>query len=91
MSVKDQIIAKLEHALPCQLLEVSDESHHHAGHSGNPDARSGTHFTIKIISDVFAGQTRLARHKMIYKLLEQELTSGVHALAIHARTPDENN
>jgi BolA protein len=89
MKVKDQIIAKLRQSLACHFLEVSDDSHRHAGHAGNPSGGDGTHFTITIVSGDFKGQTRLARHRMIYALLQSELNGGVHALAIHARTPDE--
>jgi BolA protein len=96
MSVKERMEGKLTAALAPVLLEVIDESHKHAGHighpgSGHPGALSSTetHFQIKVVSDAFTGKTRLARHRLINEILAEDLRSGVHALAIEARSPGE--
>ncbi len=89
MSVKDQIITKLTAAFSPAQLEVTDDSHHHAGHSGNPDGKGETHFSIKMISAAFSGKGRIERHRMVNNLLAQELKDGIHALAISVRAPDE--
>jgi len=89
MDVRDQIIVKLKNSLHPHSLDVSDDSHRHAGHSGNPSGGEGTHFTITIVSNAFAGHNRVSRHRMIYSILDHELKSGVHALAINAKTIDE--
>jgi BolA family transcriptional regulator, general stress-responsive regulator len=89
MSVKDEIIAKLTQSMPITSLDVVDDSHRHAGHVGNPGGGEGTHFTITIVSDAFKGKNRLMRHRMIYDVLADDMRSGVHALAIQARTADE--
>ncbi len=77
-------------------LEVIDESHKHAGHAhrasrpGSAQGTSETHFRIKVVSDGFAGKTRLDRHRAINALLADELgPDKVHALAIEARAPGE--
>jgi BolA protein len=88
MSVKDQIIAKLEDALAPQSLEVIDESHKHAGHSGSRPGGE-THFRVKLTAAAFSGQSRVDRHRTINGLLAEELKGGVHALAIEAKTPEE--
>ena len=69
-------------------LEVTDDSHRHAGHAG---ARPGgeTHFNVYIVSDAFRGKSRIERHRMINQTLSGELSAGVHALAIHASAPGE--
>ncbi len=96
MSVKERMESKLVAALEPILLEVIDESHKHAGHighpgSGHPGAMSSseTHFHVKVVSGAFTGKTRLARHRLVNEILAEDLSSGVHALAIEARAPGE--
>jgi BolA protein len=81
------IEAALRAALAPEQLEVHDESHRHRGHAGAADGRG--HFRVRIVSPRFAGQTRLARHRLVYAALGAELESEVHALAIQALAPDE--
>ena len=88
MSVKDTITKKLTEAFQPIEIDVRDESHLHAGHSGWREGGE-THFRVRIISTAFAGQSRLARHRAVNDLLAQELQNSVHALAIEAKTPDE--
>ena len=69
-------------------LEVIDESHRHAGHAGaHPEGES--HFRVIIVSDAFAGQPLVQRHRMVNEALADLLRERVHALAITARTPEE--
>ena len=84
MSVKDRIKAKLTAAFAPQELDVIDESHQHAGHSG---ARPGgeTHFRVKMAAAALTGKSRLEQHRAINAVLADELAGGVHALAIEAR------
>jgi BolA protein len=79
---------KLTRAFHPTALAVIDESHLHAGHAG---AREGgeSHFRVEIVSDTFAGLSRVARHRRVHDVLAEELRGGVHALAVTARTPDE--
>ncbi|MCJ9713838.1 BolA family transcriptional regulator, partial [Bordetella hinzii] len=45
-------------------LEISDESHLHAGHAG---AQGGAgHYRVLIVSEAFAGLTPVARHRLVY-------------------------
>ena len=67
-------------------LEVHDDSHKHIGH---PGAREGRHFSVMIVSERFAGASRVARHRLVYDALRQLIPEGIHALAIDARTPDQ--
>ncbi|GAA0393631.1 hypothetical protein GCM10009093_20290 [Brevundimonas terrae] len=55
------------------------------------DAKPGgeTHFNLVVVSDAFEGQSRVARQRMVQKLLAEELAGPVHALSIKARTPAE--
>ena len=88
MLVKDAIAEKLKAALAPQSLDVQDESHLHEGHAGHRPGGQ-THFRVTIVSAAFRGKSRIERHRMVNAAVAQELTSGVHALAIHANAPDE--
>ena len=60
MTTKARIEAKLSQALSPETLEVVDESHLHAGHSGHrPEGE--THFRVYIVSGAFEGKARLER------------------------------
>ncbi len=67
-----------------QHLEVINESHRH-----NVPPGSESHFKVVLVGDAFDGMKLLERHRLVNRLLADELAGGVHALAIHAWTPDE--
>lgn len=84
----ERIAATLEAALSPERLNVIDESHHHQGHGGWREGGE-THFRVDIVSQAFAGKSRLDRHRLVNAALAQELAERVHALAIVARAPGE--
>jgi BolA protein len=88
MTMETRIKAKLTAGLDPIALAIIDESHLHAGHAG---ARAGgqTHYRIKVASARFAGQGRVARHRIVYALLADEIADGVHALALQTLAPGE--
>ena len=66
-------------------LEILDDSHKHAGHSGaRPEGE--THYTVRIVSAAFAGQTRVAMQRAVLAALQPEFETGLHALSIKARS-----
>ncbi|HVV97155.1 MAG TPA: BolA family protein [Rhodanobacteraceae bacterium] len=80
---------RLTLALSPEALDIDDESHRHAGHEGARDGRG--HFRVRIVSAAFAGQPVLARHRAVYAALGELMQTDIHALAIDARTPEENS
>jgi BolA protein len=74
-------------ALDPVSLEIIDESWKHAGHAGARDG--GGHYVLNIVSDRFAGNNTVARHRMIYSALGDMMKREIHALTIQASTPDE--
>ena len=66
-------------------LDISDESHRHAGHAGARDG--GGHYVLHIVSAQFAGKNMAARHRMIYLALAEMMKSEIHALTILAQAP----
>jgi BolA family transcriptional regulator, general stress-responsive regulator len=77
----------LRDALTPTALSVQDDSAAHAGHAG---AREGSHFSVSITSERFRGLTRVARHRLVYDCLLPYMQSGIHALALTAKAPDED-
>lgn len=86
--VGEAIRVKLQAAFDPRRLEVTDESHRHAGHSG---ARPGgeSHFAVTIESDAFQGVSRLQRQRQVYGVLAEELAGPVHALSVTALVPED--
>ena len=87
MSVATQIRARLA-ALEPLSLELVDESAQHAGHAGAAPGGE-THWRLSIVSPRFAGQSKVARHRMVYQALGELMQHPIHALAISARSPEE--
>jgi BolA protein len=88
MKVAETIRQKLTDALAPSRLDVIDDSARHAGHAG---AQPGgeTHFNVLVISDRFAGLSRVDRQRLVYGVLQAELAGPVHALALVTRTAAE--
>ena len=84
----DTIAARLAVALDPSHLHVSNDSHLHAGHAGH-DGSGESHFSVTIESVAFAGQSRVARQRMVNHALADLLATRIHALAIRARAPGE--
>jgi BolA family transcriptional regulator, general stress-responsive regulator len=90
MDVKDSMETKLAAALRPLKLVVIDESENHRGHGGWREGGQ-THFRVEVVSEAFAGKSRVERHRMVNAVLADELAGGVHALAIRARAPGEES
>ncbi|MBL8643180.1 MAG: BolA family transcriptional regulator [Rhodospirillaceae bacterium] len=87
---RDRMAAKLNAGLNPARLEFHDDSARHAGHAGaSSDGRGETHFKVIIVSDAFTGQSRVARQRLVYGLVADELKERVHALELVLRAPDE--
>jgi BolA protein len=82
----ERIEAALREALQPTEFMLQDDSHLHAGHAG---AREGSHYTVRLVSDRFAGLNRVARHRLVYDALKVQMQTGIHALVIDARAPGE--
>lgn len=75
---------KLSQHFSPQHLEIINESHMH-----NVPRNSETHFKVLVVSEKFQDTKLIARHRMVNDVLSEELRSGVHALSIVAKTPDQ--
>lgn len=87
-AIFETIQNKLTDAFQPSRLEVEDDSGRHAGHSG---AREGgeSHFNVTIESAAFSGVSKVARQRLVYRALAEELAGPVHALSLKALAPGE--
>lgn len=69
-------------------VEVVDDSARHAGHAGAAPGGE-THYTVLVVAGSFRGQNRVARHRAVNAALAAEFATGLHALALVLRTPEE--
>jgi BolA family transcriptional regulator, general stress-responsive regulator len=79
---------KLQRTFQPTRLDVINESHLHAGHRTSPGTGE-SHFRVLMVSPLFAGKSRLQRHRLVNEALAAELKGKVHALALDLRAPDE--
>jgi acid stress-induced BolA-like protein IbaG/YrbA len=50
----------------------------------------GAHFTALVISNAFAGQSRLQKQRLVHDTVSKQLLDGtLHALSIQTFTPEE--
>lgn len=88
--VAAEIERRLQSALSPARLAVIDDSAAHRGHAGH-DGGGESHFTVDIVAERFAGQSRVARQRLVNAALAELLAGRVHALVIRARTPEEDS
>ena len=87
--VANEMEARLRAALSPTALEIVDDSESHRGHAGH-DGSGESHFTVKLTAAAFAGQSRVARQRLVYAALGDMMApGGVHALIIKAAAPGE--
>jgi BolA protein len=89
MTVAAAIRQRLTAALAPARLDLVDESARHAGHAGaRPQGES--HFRLTIVAAAFAGRSRIERQRLVFAALGDLMQSDIHALAITALTPAED-
>lgn len=84
MSRKIRIEELLNQELSPIYLSVDDESSNHHVPQG-----AETHFKVTAVSSKFIDLSRIARHRLVNRLLANEFELGMHALSMHLYTPDE--
>jgi BolA protein len=84
MKIQTVIEEKINASLSPTFLEVLNESSNH-----NVAPGSESHFKVTVVSNEFDGKMLISRHRIINKLLADELAGAIHALSIHSFTPSE--
>lgn len=72
---------RLQTLQPTQL-DIIDESHLHAGHSGRGSAGN---FRLLIVSPQFAGKTTLQCQRLVYAAVGDLMVEAIHSLSITTR------
>ncbi len=85
-TVIDRMRSKLA-ALEPLAIELRDDSASHAGHAGA--ASGGGHYQLRLVSARFTGQSKIARHRLVYDVLSDLMQREIHALAMNLLAPDE--
>ncbi len=71
------IVEKIEEALPGADIDVEDLT-------GTKD-----HYKARIVAEQFDGENRVARHRLVYDALSEEMKGPIHALTLEVYTPQE--
>ena len=72
MVTPQSIQVSLEAGLPCDHVEVSGD---------------GAHFEAVIVSQAFAGLSRVRQHQLVYGALGDRMREEIHALSMQTLTP----
>jgi stress-induced morphogen len=77
MPSAQELKQRIEHAIPGASAEVEDLT------------GGGDHFRAVVVSDAFAGHSRLDQHRMVYDVFGEEVGGPIHALSITTQTGRE--
>ena len=72
MVTPESIQVSLEAGLPCDHVQVSGD---------------GAHFEAVIVSQAFAGLSRVRQHQLVYGALGDRMREEIHALSMQTFTP----
>ncbi|ACT69717.1 BolA family protein [Neorickettsia risticii] len=67
----------------CEVKNVSEDHIGHVNHSQD------SHFEVIVVSPSFTGLSKISRHRMIFKILDEHFKLGLHALSMKLWTEDE--
>ena len=73
MPTAEDVKARIEAKIPGARADVE-----------SPD---NVHFTARVVSDAFAGLSRIEQHRLVYSAFEGELGGDIHALQLKTETP----
>lgn len=74
MPTPEDVKRYIAEGLACDVLEVEGD---------------GRHFEALIVSALFEGKPRVARHQLVYAALGDRMREEVHALSMKTLTPAE--
>jgi BolA protein len=86
--IAPEIERRLRAALDPAHLVVTNDSLKHRGHAGD-DGSGESHFSVEVVSERFAGMSRVERQRAVNAALADLLRHRIHALSIKANAPGE--
>jgi acid stress-induced BolA-like protein IbaG/YrbA len=57
------------------------------GAQAQVESPDDVHFTAHVVSDRFAGLSRVAQHQLVYEIFDGRLGGEIHALSLKTETP----
>jgi len=76
---------ELRRQLDATHVEVIDDSARHADHLGAEGGRG--HFRVVVVSERFAGLSRVEAQRLVYRALGSLMATDIHALEMQTFTP----
>jgi stress-induced morphogen len=73
----NELRERIESALPGARAAVEDLT------------GGGDHFRAEVVSDRFAGLSRLDQHRLVYEIFGDEIGGRIHALSLKTSIPEE--
>jgi stress-induced morphogen len=70
MPTADEIKQRIEAAIPGSRADVEDWT------------GGGDHFRATVVSDIFAGLSRIEQHRIVYDVFGAEIGGPIHALSL---------
>lgn len=74
MPTSEDVKQLIARGLACEVLEVRGDGHH---------------FEALVVSPLFEGKSRVARHQLVYAALGDRMREEIHALSMRTLTPAE--
>ena len=75
MPSTEELKSRIEEAIPGAEVEVQDLT------------GGGDHFRAEVVSNRFAGLSRIDQHKLVYDVFGAEVGGPIHALSLKTSTP----
>jgi stress-induced morphogen len=75
MPTAEELKTRIENALPGATAAVEDLT------------GGGDHFRAEVVSQRFAGLSRIEQHQLVYQVFGDEVGGPIHALSIKTSTP----
>jgi stress-induced morphogen len=76
MPSAEELKQRIESTLPGARAEVEDLT------------GGGDHFRAEVVSDQFAGLSRIEQHQLVYGVFGDDVGGAIHALSIKTSTPE---
>ena len=76
MPTTEDLKQRIELALPGARAHVEDLT------------GGGDHFRAEIVSERFAGLSRIEQHKLVYEIFGPDIGGPIHALSLKTSTPE---
>ena len=73
MPTAEEVKRRIEAEIPGSRAEVEDLT------------GGGDHFRAQVVSEAFAGRSRIEQHRMVYDVFGDEIGGPIHALSIRTQ------